>query len=162
MAGQVVRRLADEPGKRDQRRAGKHEQCQLAGGAEPIQNHDERRQQQRQERTASDVPTGPAHTLTLLGDARSPAFSRSRRDPQLAHRKCPGSLGRSWRWHGALAWMAPRAWRLGESGPACPVTARPVADMMPSVTLPVRPSGLPTASTMSPTLALPGRRDALA
>ena len=84
MAGQVVRRLADEPGKRNQRRAGKHEQCQLADGAEPIQNHDERRQQQRQERTASDVPTGPAHALTLLGDARSPAFSRSRPDRQLA------------------------------------------------------------------------------
>src|SRR6185437_14256351 len=49
--------------------------------AEPIQNHDEWcQQQQRQERTASDVPTGPAHTLTLLGDARSPAFSRCRRD----------------------------------------------------------------------------------
>jgi hypothetical protein len=74
-----------------------YEQCQLADGAEPIQNHDERcqQQQQRQERTASDVPTGPAHTLTLLGDARSPAFSRSRRDRQLAHHKSPGSLGRS-------------------------------------------------------------------
>src|SRR3984957_20925817 len=97
-------------------RTGKYKKFTPAGGGEPIQNHDERRQQQRQERTASDVPTGPAHTLTLLGDARSPAFSRSRRDPQLAHRKSPGSLGRSWRWHGALAWMAPRAWRLESPG----------------------------------------------
>ena len=30
-------------------------------------------------------------------------------------------------------------------------TVRPVADTMPSVTVPVRPSGLPMASTISPT-----------
>src|SRR5207249_12158845 len=69
VVGQVVRRLADQPGKRDQRHAGKQEQGQVAAGAEPIQNHDEGCQQQRQERASSDVPTGPRHTVTLLGDA---------------------------------------------------------------------------------------------
>ena len=99
VAGQVVRRLADQPGKRDQRSAGKHKQRQLVDGAEPIQNHHQRRQQQRrQERTASDVPTGPAHPVTLVGGARRSADRG--RDRELVHHT---SSGRS-RTRQAVAW----------------------------------------------------------
>ena len=64
-----------------------------------------------------------------------------------------GLLGR-WGLRGHVSHLdGARSVAFGEPGPACPVTARPVAEMMPSVTLPVRPSGVPTASTMSPTLA---------
>ena len=66
--------LADQPGQRDQRRASKHEQCQLAEGVELIQNHDEGRQQQRQERAASDVPLA-LHTQSPYWAA--PAARRS-------------------------------------------------------------------------------------
>ena len=57
---------------------------------------------------------------------------------------------------GALVWMASGSVAAGEPGAAGSVTARPVAEMMPSVTLPDSPSGLPTASTTSPARALAG------
>src|SRR4029077_11847522 len=47
VAGQVVRRLADQPGKRDQRYAGQHEQWQVADGAQPNPKYDEGGQEQR-------------------------------------------------------------------------------------------------------------------
>ena len=50
----------------------------------------------------------------------------------------------------ALVWMAWGRVAPGEPSPAGSVTARPTAETMPSVTLPVSPSGLPMASTMSP------------
>ena len=56
---------------------------------------------------------------------------------------------------GALVWIAPgsvaavRAWP-ARPGVAGSVTARSVAEMIPWVTLPDRPSGLPMASTTSP------------
>src|ERR1019366_2681852 len=67
MAGKVVRRLADQPRQRDQAHASKHEQFQLADSVEPGQNNDERRHQQHQhqQRTVSDVSTGPAHTVKI-------------------------------------------------------------------------------------------------
>ena len=48
----------------------------------------------------------------------------------------------------ALVWIA----LIRTAELPCPSdTVRPVADTMPSVTVPVRPSGLPIASTISPT-----------
>jgi hypothetical protein len=46
IAGNVVRRLTDQPRERDERRAREDEQRQLAGSIEPVQNDDERSQQQ--------------------------------------------------------------------------------------------------------------------
>ena len=54
----------------------------------------------------------------------------------------------------AVVWIAPGRVVAAEPWAAGSVTARPVAEMMPSVTLPDRPSGLPTASTTSPAWAL--------
>jgi hypothetical protein len=93
VAGQVVRRLADQPGKGDQRHAGKHEQRQLADGVEPLQNHDKQRQQQRQDNSASDVPAGPGHTVTLLGDAR---HSRRSADPAMTRIPAAPSPSHAW------------------------------------------------------------------
>ncbi len=55
---------------------------------------------------------------------------------------------------GALVWIVPSSAVAGAVAVAGSATARPVAEMMPSVTLPDNPSGLPTASTTSPTWAL--------
>ena len=55
---------------------------------------------------------------------------------------------------GALVWIAPGSAAAVVLAAVGSTTARPVAEMMPSVTLPDRPSGLPTASTTSPALAL--------
>jgi hypothetical protein len=46
---------------------------------EPVQNHDKQRQQQRQQNTASDVHTGPAHIVTLLAGARHARRSAAQR-----------------------------------------------------------------------------------
>ena len=54
----------------------------------------------------------------------------------------------------ALVWTT--SGRVAPGPPASDgsVTVRPTAETMPFVTLPVRPSGLPMASTMSPTASL--------
>ena len=46
VTGKVVRRLADQPRERDERRGRQHEQRQRAGGIEPVQHDHERTQQQ--------------------------------------------------------------------------------------------------------------------
>ena len=51
----MLRRLADQPGERDQRRRGEHEDGQLSGGAEPVQHDDERPEhEQRPQRPPGD------------------------------------------------------------------------------------------------------------
>jgi hypothetical protein len=45
---EVVRGLTDQPREREKRCAGEHEQRQLAGSIEPIQNDDERPEKQQQ------------------------------------------------------------------------------------------------------------------
>ena len=56
---------------------------------------------------------------------------------------------------GALVWIAPGSVAAGEPSVAGSVTARSVAEMIPWVTLPDRPSGLPMASTTSPACTVP-------
>ncbi len=55
---------------------------------------------------------------------------------------------------GALVWIASGSTVPGELAEPGSVTTRPAAEMMAWVTLPDSPSGLPTASTTSPTRAL--------
>src|SRR5215471_8765386 len=55
---------------------------------------------------------------------------------------------------GALVWIASGSAAAVVLAVVGSITARPVAEMMPSVTLPARPRGLPTASTTSPACAL--------
>ena len=54
---------------------------------------------------------------------------------------------------GALVWIAPASVAAAEPSAAGSVTARSVAETIPWVTLPDRPSGLPIASTTSPACA---------
>ena len=54
---------------------------------------------------------------------------------------------------GALVWIAPGSVAAAEPCAVGSVTARSVAEMIPWVTLPDRPSGLPIASTTSPACA---------
>ena len=55
---------------------------------------------------------------------------------------------------GALVWIASGKVAPGRPSVAGSATTRPVAEMIPLVTLPDRPRGLPTARTTSPAWAL--------